>query len=335
MRTHGLTQPGRQAGRLGYSLVEVLTVTAILAVVVGLTLAAIQKVRTAAARAQCADHLRQQCLGWQLHHNQHGFYPTRGGSGDGPVTFASPGDPALGGPGDGGQAAGWQYQILPFVGQEVLWRQSGVTDQMQANRQILATPVTIYFCPGRDRPRTWKLHTEADLPYDQECPDRAGSDYTANGGRKPPPDPLLRWLPADTGGVYAVQEGTGRQIVPRRLTTADFPDGLSSTLFLGEIYLPLEHRSFDRFSRNGGYIGPGGYAMVTTVDESRQPRPPILDTTPPPVGAFQPGGFGSSHPSGMNAALGDGSVRTVPYTIDPQVWLRLGVRNDGQPVGDF
>lgn len=125
-------------GRVGFTLIEVLVVLAILALLVGLLLPAVQKIRAAAARVRCQNNLKQMGIAFHAHHDARGHFP-KGGTHTPPasganINFTTP------------QAReaewSWAYLILPYIEQNDLYQDAN-------SATVRGTPIPIYYCPSR------------------------------------------------------------------------------------------------------------------------------------------------------------------------------------------
>jgi prepilin-type N-terminal cleavage/methylation domain-containing protein/prepilin-type processing-associated H-X9-DG protein len=186
----------RIANRRGFTLIELLVVIAIIAILIGLLLPAVQKVREAAARMQCSNNLKQ--IGVAMH-NYHGTFQTFSQPRGGVNTFTS--------------SFGWECRLLPYIEQDNLYRLA------QANFfAAIVTPLRTYECPSDPRSGqvgkgTTTLGTES-------------SGLTSYAG-------VTGSYGAGDGSYTAANSGIMQPNTPGiRLT--DITDGTSNTLMVGE-----------------------------------------------------------------------------------------------------
>jgi prepilin-type N-terminal cleavage/methylation domain-containing protein/prepilin-type processing-associated H-X9-DG protein len=346
--------------RPGFTLIELLVVIAIIAILIGLLLPAVQKVREAAARMQCQNNLKQVGLAIHNFHDTFGYFPTSGSDWHHGVSYNAGGTAYNGDL----QTAGWLYQILPYIEQENMFR---LTDATAGNRVALGPPlfqagdfmtrvdldtgprggplsntgpVKIYFCPSR-RP--------AQL-YDGWR--RVKSDYAAvvPGPRVP----LQGWeTPENTfwdqGTRYGIisrgLEGDPPTRKVAKITMTAISDGTSNTMAIAEKFVSTVDYGNWAFSEDkGAFHGfDNGYARSTVNNPSYfAPGNPARDAAIPDSGANGSPGwrsafvFGSAHPSGINAVFGDGSVRHIRFGLAPDVFNATGHIADGSVISsDF
>lgn len=301
----------------GFTLVELLVTIAIIAVLLGLLLPAVQAARESARRIHCGNNLKQVGLAVQSHAHGLGAYPGggRGLAGPNPRTMIG-GSPA---PYDS-QEWGWGYQILPYLEQQPLW--SNPDDAL-----VAATPVAHYFCPTRRPPTVLKGGYGAGH-YPNAY--RAQTDYAANGGTSTEGEDGWGLFGVGVDGMVCVLGVAVR-------TPAHVRDGLSLTLLAGEKRMNRSYCTTDQQADdNDGYagdfqddtirFGASGTPFGDLTPAPDLSGPPYTDTTVRPA-IWQ---FGSSHAAGANFVLCDGSVRMIDFNVDPQLFRRLCNIRDGE-----
>jgi prepilin-type N-terminal cleavage/methylation domain-containing protein/prepilin-type processing-associated H-X9-DG protein len=307
-----MTPPAR---RCGFTLIELVVVIAIIAVLVGLLLPAVQKVRAAAARMQCKNNLKQIGLAFHNYHSAHGNFPpgfaSRAATVDGPGL---------------GPGWGWAAHLLPYLEQDNLHRQIDLTRDIAdpVNAQARQTSIRILLCPADNAPRpTFTVLDGAGAPI---C-DVAFGNYVGMSG-----------VYEVTGYPDTSNGSPGVLLRNSKLRVTDILDGSSNTLFVGERSSrrspqttwvgAVTNASVSPVNPGYDFEGPGVLVLTNsgTVADGRVPNNPLDHVED----------SNSNHTQGVNFLFGDGSVRSIQNTVSPVVWVAITTRSGGEVVSlDF
>jgi len=304
-----------RARRPGFTLIELLVVVAIIAILIGLLLPAVQKVRDSAARTQCCNKLKQMGIALHNYHQINGKLP-----------------PGLTTAQDQWWYRSWLTRILPYVEQEnaytaaLQWSANNVNPWDPTNF-IIPIVMASYNCPSDAR-------TLVAPPFPPYCPNGiALTSFLGNSGTR---------CGARDGVLY---DNSGVRFT-------DITDGLSNTLMAGERPPSAPDMYWGWWYAGAGYVDPT-YGQIGVGDVLLGAREDNYvqniaqsygcQSTTNKVG-LQPGmllepcdqaHFWSLHNGGSNFLICDGSVRFISETYDQNLAANFLVHLATRAAGDF
>lgn len=300
--------------RRGFTLIEMATVIAIIAVLIALLLPAVQAAREQARRTQCVNNLVQIGVALTSYEATNRLLPP------GVIDATDPVDDT-----PTGYRFGWIPRILPHLERRVVAHNLNFSQSVHSISQATArlTIMSGLICPSDGR-----RVSLIGLASSTILPAVGRSAYAACHHDLDAP------ISQTNRGVFPLNG---------RIASAEIDDGLGQTFFVGEKRTGGDEMGWAVGSRatlrntgsplNQTELPPVDLLMPTLPNQtdpngSRVPNPAILGLTYPFVG-----GFGSPHPQGGNFLFGDGSVHFIKNSIDLTIYRLLGNRNDGTPIG--
>lgn len=343
----GTAMHHHRASRPAFTLVELLAVIAIIGVMIGLLLPAIQSAREAARRTSCKNHLKQLSLATISFQEIQGHYPSAGWG----YQWAPHPDRGMGTK----QPGAWAFSLLPLLEETSLYSLgSGVgasndTDPrlLQANKTRLEKPLSVFQCPTRRPASAYAVdHSIVWYVSQPRLCERltvsARTDYAINGGehyRGIGPGPAnLAGGDSGTHQFPSTTPSTGIAYTRSQFRTRDVVDGTSKTYLIGEKSVGTD------FYENGASVGDdqGPYVSdefdsmrwATDGEASNRFLGPIKDRAGQASqwGSVDIMRFGSAHANSMNMAFCDGAIRSITYEVDETTHRRMCNRRDGLPV---
>jgi prepilin-type N-terminal cleavage/methylation domain-containing protein len=326
--------------REAFTLIELLVVIAIIAILIGLLLPAVQKVREAAARMKCINNLKQIGLALHNYHDANNRFPA--GYVDGNTNPNRTPD------NDVGPGWGWASFLLPYLEQDNLYKQINFNQPVGTggNAQVSQVALTIFQCPSDPYQQAVPVY---DSSFSKPIATVAHGNYLGcNGweecfwgaGGNPQPGP------GDDGlaGGYG-QAGVGLFWRNSRTRFADVTDGLSNTIIAGE--RSGNHAPATWTGAVAGGRCPAWMAVMPPSPYSPPPGPAYdnadfgealvlshgnathLPTSDFPI--FDPDVFYSTHAGqGANHLFGDGSVHFLTSSVNPTTYQYLCTISGGE-----
>jgi prepilin-type N-terminal cleavage/methylation domain-containing protein len=312
----------RARARRAFTLIELLVVIAIIAILIGLLLPAVQKVREAANLTTCRNKLKQIGLAMHNYYDSYGRFPA--GYSD-PTPWPVGGQTPQGL--DHGPGWGWGAYLLPYLEQDNLYKQINFTVDVgdPSMASVCSTFLKVFTCPS-DASQANTITITSNAAATNVGPSATGlsswalatSNYVACNGNDGVDDFTT---PPHTGAFLRASKG---------FTIPDISDGLSNTFFVCDRPSFLSNCSWvgcPTGAANPFLLAPGNYGAETTLVMCH-----AGSTGPNSQGVFDADSTWSPHSYGVPYLFGDGSVHFISNGIDIPTWMALATRAGGEVI---
>jgi prepilin-type processing-associated H-X9-DG protein len=324
---------GRPTRRAAFTPIELLVVIAIIAILIGLLLSAVQKVRDAAARTQCENNLHQIGIALHNYHDRAGSFPsgfictqpqanpnnTAPGWGWHMSNPRRPlGDPRAN-PNNTAPGWGWAALLLPDLEQDNLARQINYALPIEDPSHLAprTTVLKVFVCPADRNTGIFTVYNQAGAPLAQA----ATNSYAGSFGVSVDLDEVLD----DANGVFYRNS---------RIRVTDITDGSSNTFAVGE--------RADLFTQTP-WAGAIGYSTSRITPGAPVNHPDIVEEAATETVAHvavhtlnspnsDPEDFYSPHGQVAIFLFADGSVHLLPTSVSLRVLQALATRDGGETV---
>jgi prepilin-type N-terminal cleavage/methylation domain-containing protein/prepilin-type processing-associated H-X9-DG protein len=339
-----MTHP-RDSRFSGFTLIELLVVIAIIAILIGLLLPAVQKVREAAARAKCQNNLKQIGLALHAYHDSNTYFPA--GYIDGNTNPNSTPD------NDVGPGWGWAALLLPYLEQGNVYNQINLSQPVGTgvNASVSQIQLSVFQCPADPYQQAFSVY---DSSFSSSIATVASANYVGCNGWAECFNGAGGNPPAGEGPAGAAGVGIFYRNSKNKMTSVT--DGTSNTIFVGE-----RSSNHAPSTWTGAVAGGRCPAWMATTPFTAPNTPPANPSTPGgaydnadfgeawvlahgnathvpsadnPI--FDPDTFYSMHTGkGVNFAFGDGSVRFLTSSINPDTYRGLCTIAGGEVLGNY
>jgi len=318
--------PCKIVERRGFTLIELLVVIAIIAILIGLLLPAVQKVREAASRMKCSNNLKQIAIGAHSHNDAVGYFPMgQFGTWASNGNYTNPVAPSA------MACYSWQVTLYPYVEQQPLY--DTIYNWCKAN------PGTRTYAAGA--PNQNKVNTFC-------CPSDSNAGHTKGEGVHHSyvgcNGDTLFWDGTATLPQTGALNNRGVMVVNGgKVSITGIADGTSNTVLASEtiVWATGDDRRGRVFNTYQGETlfstlrSPNSASADAQFSCGTAPLPSFIPCVAVSSSANSINSARSYHSNGVNVAMCDGSVRFVTNSIDPITWAALGSRAGGETPGNF